>query len=204
RVAERDTGNELLSAVDDEDEQGRRPDEPEIPVRGRMAPAFAPRLQPDGDRSAERGTGEGLSRQSCVRAQPPRRALTPECSVIFRERRFLAARPGLNSAGYGLHTTRGGMKTGTGTRTFYDRIGRLTLAATVAAAATSFSLVAQSPAPAQPAGGRGGQAPGGAAQPSAPAGRGGGGGGGASVDAPVNQGVDWTKQPSVLPKTPAE
>jgi mono/diheme cytochrome c family protein len=96
------------------------------------------------------------------------------------------------------------MRTGTGTRSFYDRIGRLTLAATLAAAATSFSLVAQSPAPAQPAGGRGGQAPGGAAQPGAPAGRGGGGGGGASVDAPVNQGVDWTKQPSVLPKTPAD
>jgi mono/diheme cytochrome c family protein len=35
-------------------------------------------------------------------------------------------------------------------------------------------------------------------------GRGGGGGGGATKDAPVNAGVDWTKQPSVLPKSPAD
>src|SRR4249919_251564 len=69
-----------------------------------------------------------------------------------------------------------------------------------AAAAADLSLVAQAPtntstqSPAPAEGQRG-----------ADQGRGrGGGGGGATKDAPVNAGVDWTKQPSVLPNTPAD
>ena len=70
---------------------------------------------------------------------------------------------------------------------------------------TGLSLVAQTPAPqtpsaqpstTQPPAGQPPQT----AQP--PAGR--GGGRGSDKDSPVNAGVDWTKQPSVLPKKPAE
>ena len=71
------------------------------------------------------------------------------------------------------------------------------LALTVVAAGLTLSAQA-------PDGGRG-RAPTAPAQ--APAGGragGGGRGGGAQKDAPVNAGVDWTKQPSVLPKRPAE
>jgi len=47
------------------------------------------------------------------------------------------------------------------------------------------------------------QAP--AQAPAAPApGTGRGGGGGSQKDSPINAGVDWTKQPSVLPKRPAD
>ena len=65
---------------------------------------------------------------------------------------------------------------------------------------TGLSLIAQTPAAqtttAQPPAGQPPQT----AQP--PAGR--GGGRGSDKDSPVNAGVDWTKQPSVLPKKPAE
>ena len=70
---------------------------------------------------------------------------------------------------------------------------------------TGLSLIAQTPPPQTPA------AQTSTAQPPAPqppqtaqppAGR--GGGRGSDKDSPVNAGVDWTKQPSVLPKKPAE
>jgi mono/diheme cytochrome c family protein/glucose/arabinose dehydrogenase len=57
-------------------------------------------------------------------------------------------------------------------------------------------VVAQTPAPS-------GQAPG-AQTPGVPAPGGRRGGGGGQLDDPINAGIDWTKQPPVLPKTPAE
>jgi mono/diheme cytochrome c family protein len=67
----------------------------------------------------------------------------------------------------------------------------MVFACTLVAAAAGLSLLAQAPAtPTQPA------------QGPAPAGR--GGGGGSAKDAPINAGVDWTRQPPVLPKKPAE
>jgi hypothetical protein len=81
----------------------------------------------------------------------------------------------------------------------------LILVVTFVAAATTFSLVAQTPpSGSQPTAGQAPApaAPTGAAQTPAPGAR--GGGVGSSFDAAVNASVDWTKQPSVLPKTPAD
>jgi mono/diheme cytochrome c family protein len=88
----------------------------------------------------------------------------------------------------------------TRTRRFHAFTHRLILVATFVVAATTFSIVAQTPPGTQPAGQP--AAPAGATQAPAPGAR--GGGGGSSFDAPVNAGVDWTKQPSMLPKTPAD
>src|SRR5690348_3354992 len=77
----------------------------------------------------------------------------------------------------------------------------------LAAGCAGLAILAQAPAGA-PA--PSGQAPGpdsAASQPAAQgrgAARGGRGPGGAQKDAPINANVDWTKQPSVLPKRPAE
>ena len=65
----------------------------------------------------------------------------------------------------------------------------------LAFATTGLSLIAQTPAP-QP---QAGQPP---QTASPPAGR--GGGRGSEKDAPVNASVDWTKQPPVLPRKPAD
>jgi hypothetical protein len=76
------------------------------------------------------------------------------------------------------------------------------------ACAARIALVAQAPAPATPAaGGQAAPAPSqaGGAPPDTGAGRAGRGGGrGSDKSSPINAGVDWTKQPPVLPKTPAE
>jgi mono/diheme cytochrome c family protein len=61
-------------------------------------------------------------------------------------------------------------------------------------------VVAQTPVPQPPPT----QPPGAQAPGTPPQGRGGRGGGGGRQDDPINAGIDWTKQPSVLPKTPAE
>jgi mono/diheme cytochrome c family protein len=82
-----------------------------------------------------------------------------------------------------------------------------TLAPCLAVGCAGLALLAQAPAggPAP----QGQTAPGPAVTPAPQTGRGragagGRGGGGSQKDAPVNEGVDWTKRPSVLPRAPAE